>query len=87
MVGRQGDLSAHVAIPAPVVVEVVVAVARARLVATLALVRAAETMPWRDPLRIVREDEAFAADAVLLPGGEGAALWGAYDGRWIGCIG
>ena len=66
--GRQDDLFARGAVVLPAVDEAVIAAARARLVATLVRGR---TMPWRDPLRIVREDKAFRADAEVLPDEEG----------------
>ena len=59
--------------------EEVVAMVRARLQATLALVERAETMPWGDVLAIVREDNAFRFGKDLLPEAEGAALWAAFD--------
>ncbi|WP_216873885.1 MULTISPECIES: hypothetical protein [Roseomonadaceae] len=52
---------------------------RARLQATLALVRAAEDMPWDDHLAIIREDNAFRYGKDLLPAAEAAALWAAFD--------
>lgn len=57
----------------------VVALVRARLMATLALVERAETMPWGDGLAIVREHNAFRFGKDLLPAAEGAALWAAFD--------
>ena len=59
--------------------EEVVALVRARLRATLALVKAAETMPWTDMLAIIREDNAFRYGKGLLPPAEGAALWAEFD--------
>ncbi len=59
--------------------EEVVALIRARLHATLALVKAAETMPWTDRLAIIREDNAFRFGKDALPPAEGAALWAEFD--------
>ena len=59
--------------------EEVVTLIRARLYATLALVKAADTMPWTDPLAIVREDNAFRFGKDALPPAEGAALWAKFD--------
>ena len=59
--------------------EEIVALVRARLQAALALVKAAETMPWPDQLSIVREDNAFRFGKDLLPPAEGAALWAEFD--------
>lgn len=57
----------------------VVALVRARLHRTLALVKAAETMPWSDTLSIIREDNAFRFGKDALPPEEGAALWAEFD--------
>ena len=57
----------------------VVAMIRARLHATLALVQAAARMPWDDHLTIIREDNAFRYGKDVLPPEEGAALWAAFD--------
>ncbi len=59
--------------------EEMVAIVRARLHATLALVRSAATMPWPDILSIIREDNAFRFGKDALPPEEGAALWQAFD--------
>jgi hypothetical protein len=56
-----------------------VALVRARLHATLALVRAAPAMPWSDQLTIIREDNAFRFGKDLLPPEEAAALWAEFD--------
>ena len=57
----------------------IVNLVRARLLATLALVQAAETMPWTDLLAIIREDNAFRFGKNVLPAAEGAALWAAFN--------
>lgn len=57
----------------------VAAVIRARLRATLALVRSAETMPWPDMLSVIREDNAFRFGKDALPPDEAAALWDAFN--------
>ncbi len=57
----------------------IVAIVRARLHAALALVKAAEVMPWTDQLAIIREDNAFRFGKDLLPPAEGAALWAEFD--------
>lgn len=59
--------------------EEIVALVRQRLHATLALVKAAEAMPWHDQLTIIREDNAFRFGKDVLPREEGAALWAAFD--------
>jgi hypothetical protein len=59
--------------------EEIVALVRNRLQATLALVKAAEAMPWPDQLAIIREDNAFRFGKDLLPSVEGAALWAEFD--------
>ena len=64
--------------------EEIVAIVRARLHAALALVKAAETMPWADHLAadhlaIIREDNAFRFGKDVLPPAEGAALWAEFD--------
>ena len=57
----------------------IVGLIRARLHATLALVKAAETMPWDGQLAIIREDNAFRFGKDALPPTEGAALWAEFD--------
>jgi hypothetical protein len=57
----------------------IVALVRRRLHATLALVKAAEAMPWSDQLAIIREDNAFRFSKDILPPAEGAALWAEFD--------
>ncbi len=57
----------------------VVTIMRARLHATLALVKAATEMPWPDTLAIIREDNAFRFGKDALPPAEGAALWAEFD--------
>lgn len=57
----------------------IVALVRARLRAALALVKAAETMPWPDQLAVIREDNAFRFGKDVLPPAEGAALWAEFD--------
>ncbi len=52
---------------------------RARLRATLALVKAADAMPWDGLLDIIREDNAFRFGKDLLPVAEGASLWAEFD--------
>ena len=51
---------------------------RARLHAALALVKAAETMPWPGMDRY-HEDNNFRWRKDLLPPEEGAALWAEFD--------
>ena len=57
----------------------IIALVRTRLHAALALVKAAETMPWPDRLAVIREDNAFRFGKDLLPPAEGAALWAEFD--------
>ena len=57
----------------------VVAIIRARLHATLELVRSATEMPWSDPLAMIREDNAFRFGKDALPPEEAAALWDAFN--------
>ncbi len=57
----------------------IVALVRARLHATLALVKSADAMPWTDRLAIIREDNAFRFGKDVLPPAEGAALWAEFD--------
>ena len=52
---------------------------RARLCATLELVKAADAMPWDGLLDIIREDNAFRFGKDLLPAAEGASLWAEFD--------
>jgi len=59
--------------------EAIVRMVRKRLHKTLALVKAAETMPWGDVLAIIREDNEFRFAKDLLPAEEGAALWAEFD--------
>lgn len=57
----------------------IVAIYRARLHAALAVVKAAEVMPWNDMLTIIREDNAFRYGKDVLPREEGAALWAEFN--------
>lgn len=57
----------------------IVALVRARLHTTLALVKAAAAMPWTDRLAIIREDNAFRFGKDALPPAEAAALWAEFD--------
>jgi hypothetical protein len=57
----------------------IVDLVRRRLHATLALVKAADAMPWPDLLSIIREDNAFRFGKDVLPREEGAALWADFD--------
>ena len=57
----------------------IVELVRRRLHATLALVKAAEAMPWSDQLAIIREDNAFRFGKDVRPAAEGAALWAEFD--------
>jgi hypothetical protein len=59
--------------------EEIVVLVRARLHSTLALVKAAEAIPWPDQLAIIREDNAFRFGKDVLPRAEGAALWAEFD--------
>ena len=59
--------------------EEIVGLVRARLHATLALVKAADAMPWTDRLAVIREDNAFRFGKDALPPAEGAALWAEFD--------
>ena len=59
--------------------EEIVAIYRARLQASLALVKAAKTMPWDDIMSIIREDNAVRFGKDILPPEEGAALWAEFD--------
>ncbi len=59
--------------------EAFVATIRARLLASLALVKAATVMPWSDMLTIIREDNSFRYDKDVLPAREGAALWAEFN--------
>jgi hypothetical protein len=54
----------------------IVAIYRA---ASLALVKAAEVMPWNDMLTIIRGDNAFRFRKDVLPAAEGAALWAEFN--------
>lgn len=75
----QLDLFAVEQPAAPERCPIFVAETRARLHATLALVKAAEKMPWDDMLRIIREDNGFRWAKDVLPAEEGAALWAEFD--------
>ena len=57
----------------------IVQIVRARLHATLALVKSAQIMPWEDQLSIIREDNAFRFSKDVLPSAEGAALWTEFN--------
>ena len=75
----QGDLFGT---PAPVrekPSDEVVASVRKRLHATLALVKAAEKMPWTNMMDVIRQDNAVRFDKEFLPPEEAAALWAEFD--------
>jgi hypothetical protein len=57
----------------------IIAIVRARLHVALALVKAAEVMPWNDMLTIIREDNAFRFGKDVMPPAEGAALWAQFN--------
>lgn len=57
----------------------IVAIYRKRLYAALALVKAAEVMPWNDILTIIRDDNAFRFGKDVLPSAEGEALWAEFN--------
>jgi hypothetical protein len=78
MSDRQGDLFADTRIDQPWSEEILAGL-RARLQATLALVKSADKMPWSDLLSIIREDNAFRYGTSKLPAAEGAALWAEFD--------
>lgn len=59
--------------------EEILALVRQRLHASLALVKAADAMPWDDQLAIIPEDNAFRYGKGLLPKAEGDALWAEFD--------
>jgi hypothetical protein len=79
MSAKQADLFAVPSRAAERPSDEITALVRARLHATLALVRSAKTMPWTDTLSIVREDNAFRFGKDALPAAEGAALWAEFD--------
>ncbi len=76
---EQADLFASEPPQAEAPSDEVVVIIRARLHATLELVRSATEMPWSDPLAVIREDNAFRFGKDALPPEEGAALWAAFD--------
>ena len=59
MSASQADLFGTAPHPSDQPTPEIVALVRARLHATLALVKGAEAMPWPDQLAIIREDNAF----------------------------
>lgn len=80
MSGRQADLfgpsvGAVVARPP----EDLVVLIRARLNATLAMMKAAQAMPWPDRLSIIHAENAFRFDKDALPPEEAARLWAEFD--------
>jgi hypothetical protein len=79
MKASQADLFGKDARAAPAIDPSVLAMIRERLHRTLALVRAAESMPWADQMTIIREDNAFRHAKDFLPQAEGAALWAEFD--------
>lgn len=76
---EQTDLFATTPPQAEAPSDEVVAIIRARLHATLALVRSATEMPWSDPLAVIREDNAFRFGKEALPPDEGAVLWAEFN--------
>lgn len=80
MSDRQTDLFGTPAskLPASPPADLVVLI-RARLRETLAMVKAAEAMPWPDRIAIIHAENAFRFDKDALPSEEGAALWAEFD--------
>lgn len=80
MSNRQTDLFGTPASAAPASPpEDLVVLIRARLHATLAMARAAKSMPWPERIAIVHAENAFRFDKDALPAAEGAALWAEVD--------
>lgn len=52
---------------------------RARLQATLGVMRTAQSMPWPDKLSAVLAENAFRFDKDALPAAEAAVLWDEFD--------
>jgi uncharacterized protein (DUF2267 family) len=75
----QADLFASPSHVAERATEEVVSVIRNRLHATLALVKAAVSMPWDEPLSVIREENAFRFGKDALPDEEAAKLWAEFD--------
>ena len=71
-----GATPARAAPPPPADLVVII---RARLHATLAMMQAAQSMPWPDRLAIIHAENAFRFDKEALPPAEAAALWAAFD--------
>ena len=63
----------------------IVVIVRARLHASLVLVKAAEVMPWNDMLSIIREDNGFRFGKDLVPPEEGPRYGLSSTWKWIGC--
>ncbi len=59
--------------------EDLVVLIRARLNATLAMMKAATAMPWPDRLAIIHAENAFCFDKDALPPAEAARLWAEFD--------
>jgi hypothetical protein len=79
MTAVQGDLFGAASREPEQPSDEIVALVRRRLHATLALVKAADAMPWPDMLAIIREDNAFRFSKDVLPREEGEALWAEFD--------
>jgi hypothetical protein len=79
MPASQADLFGTLAPARKAASDEIVAIYRARLRASLALVKAAEVMPWNDMMTIIREDNAFRFGKDVLPPEEGAALWAEFN--------
>jgi hypothetical protein len=79
MAQQQSDLFGTAPAASPRPPEDLVVLIRARLHATLAMLRAAETMPWGDKLSAVLAENAFRFDKDALPPAEAAALWAEFD--------
>jgi len=79
MSSPQADLFGTAPHPSGQPSEEIAALVRTRLHTTLALVKAADVMPWTDQLAIIHEDNAFRYGKDVLPPAEGAALWAEFD--------
>lgn len=74
----QPDLFAALHLARPTLEPYIVDRIRADLHQRLALVKAAEVMPWTDMATIINQDISFRSQKGMLPREEGEALWAAF---------
>ena len=79
MSDRQPDLFGSPALAPPSVSDDYVVLIRKRMNETVAMMTAAQAMPWPDRIAIVHVENGFRADLEVLPQAEADAIWAVFD--------